>query len=118
MHMISKSQTKHEQRIHRHNRVRSRISGTPARPRLAVFKSNTRLSAQLIDDVSGVTLAATSSAAQKGSPAERLAAAAKDIAAQAKAKGVSAVVFDRGGFEYIGIIKTFADGVREAGLTF
>lgn len=116
--MISKTQIKHEQRIHRHKRVRSRISGTATRPRLAVFKSNSSLSAQLIDDEAGKTLAAASTAYIKGEAGERVLTAANNIAKKAQEQGIKTIVFDRGGFEYTGIIKTFADAVRSAGLEF
>ena len=117
--MATLLKTKQEQRIHRHKRVRSRVSGTEARPRLAMFKSNTRLSAQIIDDVKGVTLAAVSTAAMKAkTPQERVTMAAAELAKAAGAKGVKAVVFDRGGFNYTGVIKAFADAAREAGLEF
>lgn len=116
--MISKTQIKQEKRARRHLRVRSRISGTALKPRLSIFKSNTNLYAQLIDDEAGVTLAASSTAGTKGSSSERVALAATELVKQAKAKGLSAVVFDRGGFEYTGIIKSFADSARESGLEF
>lgn len=111
--------TKQEKRIHRHQRVRSRVSGTAACPRLAIFKSNTRLSAQLIDDEQGITLASISTAAVKAAtPHERVTLAATELAKQAQGKGITAVVFDRGGFEYTGVIKAFADSARAAGLQF
>jgi large subunit ribosomal protein L18 len=111
--------TKQEQRVHRHKRVRSRVSGTASRPRLAMFKSNTRLSAQLIDDEKGITLVAVSTASVKAkTPQERVSLAAVELAQQAKGKGITAVVFDRGGFEYTGVIKAFADSARAAGLEF
>jgi len=88
-------------------------------PRLAVYKSNTRLTAQIIDDTKGSTIVAVSSAAEKGkTPRERAEAAAKTLAKLAAGKGVTKVVFDRGGFLYAGTIKAFADAAREAGLTF
>jgi large subunit ribosomal protein L18 len=84
-----------------------------------MFKSNTCLSAQLIDDVKGVTLASVSTAAIKAkTPQERVLLAAAEIAKYAQAKGVKAVVFDRGGFNYTGVIKAFADAVRAAGIEF
>lgn len=93
--------------------------GTAERPRLSVYKSNTRVIAQIIDDSKGATIAAVSSAALKAkTPRERAELAAADIAKQAIAKGVKAVVFDRGGFQYTGTIKAFADAARQAGLTF
>lgn len=111
--------TKREQRNRRHNRVRARVSGTESRPRLSIYKSNTRLTAQIIDDVKGVTIAAVSSANEKGkTPKERAEQAAATLAKAAGAKGVKAVVFDRGGFQYVGTIKAFADAARSAGLEF
>lgn len=111
--------TKREQRNRRHNRVRARVSGTESRPRLSIYKSNTRLTAQIIDDVKGVTIAAVSSANEKGkTPKERAEQAAATLAKAAGAKGVKAVVFDRGGFQYVGTIKAFADAARGAGLEF
>jgi large subunit ribosomal protein L18 len=111
--------TKREQRNRRHNRVRARVSGTEQRPRLSIYKSNTRLTAQIIDDTKGVTLAAVSSANEKGkTPKERAEQAAATLAKAAGAKGVKAVVFDRGGFQYVGTIKAFADAARSAGLEF
>lgn len=114
-----KTLTKHEQRDRRHRRVRAKVSGTTARPRLSVFKSNTRLVAQIIDDERGVTLAAVSSSAEKAqTPRERAEAAAQTLAKMAAAQGVTTVVFDRGGFQYTGTIKAFADAARAAGLIF
>ncbi|MEN9413129.1 MAG: Ribosomal protein [Candidatus Parcubacteria bacterium] len=114
-----KTPTKYEQRERRHRRVRSKVAGTAERPRLSVFKSNTRLVAQIIDDERGVTLAAVSSSSEKAkTPRERAEAAAKTLAKAAGAKGVTKVVFDRGGFQYTGTIKAFADAARSAGLEF
>lgn len=114
-----KTLSKQEQRTRRHRRVRAKVSGTADRPRLCVFKSNTRLVAQLIDDLQGVTLAAVSSSAEKAkTPRERAEAAAKTLAKAAAEKGVKKVVFDRGGFQYTGTIKAFADAARESGLEF
>jgi large subunit ribosomal protein L18 len=111
--------SKTEQRERRHRRVRARVAGTAERPRLSVFKSNTRLVAQLIDDSAGVTLAAISSAGEKGkTPRERAEAAAAALAKAAGAKGVKKVVFDRGGYKYLGTIKAFADAARAGGLEF
>ena len=110
---------KQAQRIRRHRRVRAKISGSPERPRLSVYKSNTRLVAQLIDDMKGATLASVSSLEEKGkTPRERAEAAAKTLAKHAKVKGIKAVVFDRGGFQYVGTVKAFADAARAAGLEF
>jgi len=111
--------TKTQQRIRRHKRVRAKVVGSETRPRLSVYKSNTRLLAQLIDDKSGKTLAAVTSSDEKGkTPRERAEAAAATLAKLAREKGVTAVVFDRGGFQYLGTIKAFADAARAAGLKF
>lgn len=110
---------KQQQREVRHRRVRAKVAGTGERPRLAVYKSNTRLTAQIIDDTKGATIASVSSASEKGkTPRERAEAAANTLAKKAGEKGVKAVVFDRGGFQYVGTIKAFADAARAAGLTF
>lgn len=99
--------------------MRAKVSGTAARPRLSIYKSNTALHAQLIDDMKGLTLAAVSSSAEKGkTPRERAEAAATTLAKRAKEKGIAAVVFDRGGFQYVGTVKAFADAARSAGLHF
>lgn len=106
-------------RNRRHRRVRAKVAGTEARPRLAVYKSNTRLIAQLIDDDKGITIAAVSSSDEKGkTPRERAEQAAATLAKRASEKGVKSVVFDRGGFQYLGTIKAFADAARGAGLEF
>lgn len=103
----------------RHKRVRAKVTGTESRPRLAIYRSNTRVTAQLIDDTKGVTIASVSSATEKGkTPRERAEAAATTIAKQAGEKGIKQVVFDRGGFQYIGTVKAFADAARAAGLEF
>ena len=103
----------------RHRRVRKKVTGTPERPRLAVYRSNRHVYAQLIDDVSGRTLVAAASAASNGD--KRVAVAKKvgsEIAEKAKAQGISSVVFDRGGFKYHGRIQAVAEGAREGGLEF
>ena len=111
--------SKTQQRDRRHRRVRAKVRGTEERPRLSVFKSNTRLVAQIINDDAGSTLAAISSASEKGkTPRERAEAAAAALAKVAGAKGVKKVVFDRGGYQYAGTIKAFADAARAAGLEF
>src|SRR4051812_44082024 len=111
--------TKTQQRDRRHRRVRAKVRGTSLRPRLSVYKSNTRLVAQIIDDEQGVTLVAVSSAEMKGkTPRARAEVAAVELVKRAKEKGISMVVFDRGGFQYLGTIKSFADAVRAAGLEF
>lgn len=109
---------KKELRDRRHNRVRAKISGTAARPRLAVYKSNKFISAQLIDDEAQKTLAASHGSKIKGSLTVQAAGVGKAIAEAAKAAGVTAIVFDRGGFEYGGQIKAVADAAREQGLQF
>lgn len=114
MHTVSKQ----TQRVRRHARIRAKVSGTETRPRLAVFRSNKFLYAQLIDDVAGKTLAATSSQKLKsvGGAGERALAVGREIARLAKEKKIEQVVFDRGGFIYAGVIKGIAEGAREAGL--
>ncbi len=103
----------------RHRRVRAKVVGSTERPRLSVYKSNTGLMAQVIDDAKGVTLASASSTAEKGkTPSERVALPAATLAKRAKAAGVTMVVFDRGGFQYVGAIKAFADAARASGLQF
>ncbi|MEK7133624.1 MAG: 50S ribosomal protein L18 [Patescibacteria group bacterium] len=111
--------TKTQQRERRHRRVRAKVAGNESRPRLSIYKSNTRITAQIIDDSKGTTIAAVSSATEKGkTPRERAEAAAATLAKRAGAKGVKSVVFDRGGFQYQGTIKAFADAARAAGLEF
>ena len=110
--------TKKELRDRRHNRVRAKISGTAARPRLAVYKSNKFISAQVIDDEAEKTLAASHGSAFPGSLSVQAAAVGKAVAEAAKKAGIDTVVFDRGGFEYGGQIKMVADVARENGLTF
>ncbi len=111
--------TKSQQRNRRHRRVRAKVVGSSTRPRLSIHKSNTRLTAQIIDDAKGMTIAAVSSAGEKGkTPRERAESAAVTLAKRASEKGVKAVVFDRGGFKYQGTVKTFADAARAAGLEF
>ncbi len=109
---------KKELRDRRHNRVRAKISGTAERPRLAVYKSNKFISAQLIDDASGKTVAAAHGKKFPGSLSVQASAVGKAIAEAGKKAGVDTVVFDRGGFEYGGQIKLVADAARESGLTF
>ena len=106
-------------RTRRKNRVRAKVFGTAARPRLSIFRSNTRLNAQLVDDETQTTLAAVSTASMKAkTPAARSVEAGTAIAEAAKAKKIDKVVFDRGGYLYAGNIKAFADAAREAGLIF
>lgn len=111
-------------RIKRHTRIRKKVSGTAARPRLAVFRSNKHIYAQLIDDLSGTTLAAasTTDAALKSegnlNTVEGAAKVGALVAERAVAAGVDTVVFDRGGFKFHGKVKALADGAREKGLHF
>lgn len=112
-----------ELRRRRHNRVRKRVTGTAARPRLAVFRSAKHISAQIIDDVSGKTLASASTlekSLRSGNGGNKNAAESigKLIGERAKAAGVTTVVFDRGGFLYHGRVATLADAARAAGLEF
>lgn len=109
---------KKELRDRRHNRVRAKISGTAERPRLAVFRSNKFISAQLIDDNAGKTLGAAHGRSVKGSLSVQAVGVGKAIAEAAKKAGITTVVFDRGGYEYGGQIKGLADSARENGLTF
>ncbi len=110
------------QRVKRHTRVRGKISGTPERPRLAVYRSNAHISAQIIDDVNGVTLVAASTYEKGfegvGSNKEAAKAIGKLVAERAAAKGISVVVFDRGGYIYHGRVSELAEGAREGGLKF
>ncbi len=110
--------SKKEQRDRRHRRVRSQITGTAERPRLAVFKSNRFVSVQLIDDTKGTTLAESHGRSFPGALSVQSVAVGKAIAALATKKGITTVVFDRGGYNYGGQIKALADAAREAGLTF
>jgi large subunit ribosomal protein L18 len=119
------SGTRHESELRerRHRRVRRKVVGTPERPRLAVFRSNRHIVAQVIDDTAGRTLAAASTveADLRGAPTGNVAAATavgKLVAARAKAAGVEKVVFDRGGSRYHGRVAALADAAREAGLEF
>lgn len=107
-------------RVIRHKRVRSRISGTEDKPRLAVFKANRHIYAQIIDDNSGKTLVASSSMElkTKGKKADAAKEVGKSIAAKTMAKNIKKVKFDRGGFSYHGRIKSLAEGAREGGLEF
>lgn len=114
-----------EARIRRHRRVRVHLSGTPERPRLAVFRSLAEIHAQVIDDEAGVTLAAASTIdhelrekVQGLTKVEQAKLVGQLVAERAKSKGITEVVFDRGGFRYIGRVKALADAAREAGLNF
>ena len=117
-----KNVNKNAMRLHRHVRVRGKISGTPECPRLNVFRSNANIHAQIIDDVNGVTLAAASTLEKDFEGATGNAEAAKKVGAalaeRAKAKGIEEVVFDRGGYVYHGRVAALAEGAREGGLKF
>jgi large subunit ribosomal protein L18 len=116
------SLTTRQARIRRHRRVRKQVQGTAERPRLAVFRSNKGISAQVIDDLAGKTLAAASWQALpkpfKGSKTEQAAAVGRLLAENARRAGVGTVVFDRGGYLYHGRVKALAEGAREEGLKF
>ena len=119
--MVSKTNS-NAARLKRHARVRSKITGTAERPRLDVFRSNSNIYAQLIDDVKGVTLAAAASNEKdfgaSGGNCEGARKVGKLIAERAKEKKISEVVFDRGGYIYHGRVKELAEGAREGGLKF
>jgi large subunit ribosomal protein L18 len=111
--------TRLEGRTRRHERVREKVRGSAARPRLAVFRSLTHIYAQLVDDDAGKTLVAASSLDAKDAKGKRI-DVAKSVGTalgdRAKQKGLTEVVFDRGGYRYHGRVKALADGVREAGV--
>jgi large subunit ribosomal protein L18 len=119
--MIKKPEKK-EIRNRIHKRIRRKLSGTAARPRLAVFRSVAHIYAQVIDDVARTTLASASTVDKDGKTKGGNLAAAKSIgklvAERAKEKGIKSVVFDRGGYQYHGRVKALADAAREAGLEF
>ncbi len=110
---------RNEKRTRRHARVRAKVNGTALRPRLSIYKSNKRFIAQIIDDTLRVTIASADASTEKGkTPLARAEAAAATLAKKAVAKDVKQVVFDRGGFQYTGTVKAFADAARAAGLEF
>ena len=119
--MIKRPDTK-AQRLKRHKRVRAKISGTPARPRLNVFRSLNHIYAQIIDDVIGNTLVAASSVEKDfgatGGNCEAAKKVGQLVAERAIAKGIEEVVFDRGGYVYHGRVQSLAEGAREGGLKF
>ncbi len=119
--MINRPDT-NAQRLKRHKRVRGKISGTPERPRLNVFRSETNIYAQVIDDVAGVTLASASSLEKgfecDGTKTDAAKKVGQLVAERAKAKGIDTVVFDRGGYVYHGRVQALAEGAREGGLQF
>ena len=119
--MVSKVNKK-AMRLKRHVRVRGKVSGTPERPRLNVFRSNANIYAQIIDDVNGVTLVSANTLEKEFEGATGNAEAAKKVgltlAERAKAKGIEVVVFDRGGYIFHGRVAALAEGARENGLQF
>lgn len=115
--------TKNERRIRIKNRVRKIVSGTEARPRLSVFRSNKEIYAQIVDDVTGKTISAASSrdkdiSSAKGTKTEVATLVGKAVAEKALKAGVETISFDRGGYLYHGRVKSLAEGAREAGLKF
>ena len=115
---MNKATQKVAQRRARQNRIRARVIGTAKRPRLAVFRSNKFIYAQLIDDAAGKTLAAADSKKEKGTMSEGAAAVGTKIAALAKKADIDTAVFDRGGYKYQGSIAALADAARAGGLKF
>jgi large subunit ribosomal protein L18 len=111
--------TPEKRRLRRRRRVRAKVSGTAERPRISVFRSNRGIAAQLVDDVAGATLAAvqwTEPELRDLPRSEQSSKAGELLAQRAKAAGIERAVFDRGGYQYHGRVKAFADGVREGGL--
>ena len=122
---MAKQKTRSLARVRRHARIRKRISGTPERPRLDVFRSLTDIYAQIIDDNAGQTLVSASTidkelrTKMEGlTKVEQAKLVGKAVAERASTKGIETVVFDRGGYRYIGRAKALADGAREGGLKF
>ena len=122
--MTTTAQKRHELRIRRHRRVRKKVHGTATRPRLAIYRSNKHLTAQVIDDDAGRTLASASTLEadfrkqQPGGNVPAATAVGALVAERAKQAGISAVVFDRGGFLYHGRVAAIAEAARAAGLEF
>ncbi len=119
--MIKRPDTK-AKRLRRHKRIRAKVSGTPERPRLNVFRSERHIYAQIIDDTTGVTLCSASTVEKGfeglGSNKEAAKKVGMAVAERAKAKGIDTVVFDRGGYIYHGRVQALAEGAREGGLEF
>jgi large subunit ribosomal protein L18 len=117
---MNSAKVKRDARLRRHRRVRRRVVGTAERPRLAVFRSNKQIYAQLIDDRAGRTLAAAGSPTSAGDGDKRAAATrvGAELASKAKAAGITSVVFDRGGYQYQGRVRALAEAAREGGLDF
>ncbi|MFC4721458.1 50S ribosomal protein L18 [Geojedonia litorea] len=115
--------TKNQKRLRIKSRIRKVVSGTESRPRLAVFRSNKEIYAQVVDDVTGKTLASASSrdkdiSSAKGTKTEIAALVGKSVAEKALKSGIEAIAFDRGGYQYHGRVKSLAEGAREGGLKF
>jgi large subunit ribosomal protein L18 len=113
--------SRNKKRIKIHRRIRKKISGTKERPRLSVYRSNSEIYGQVIDDVQGHTLLSVSSRMMKelkGTKTEKSKEVGKSLAKMAADKGITSVVFDRGGYLYHGRVKAFAEGAREGGLQF
>src|SRR5213082_1421505 len=121
MRAIHKVRTQASRRYRRHLRVRRKVGGSPERPRLVVFRSSKHIYVQVVDDTRGVTLVGAADSSEgiegKGKTAKSF-ALGRLIAAKAKAKGITKVVFDRGGYQYHGRVKAVADGARKGGLEF
>ena len=121
MRTIHKARTRTHRRLRRHLRVRHKVSGSAARPRLVVFRSSKHIYAQVVDDARGLTLVGASDSSEgmqlegKGKTAKSF-ALGQLIAVKAKAKGITRVVFDRGGYQYHGRVKAVAEGARKGGL--
>lgn len=121
--MVDQAKRRRESRLRRHRRVRKKVQGTAARPRLSVFRSSRHISVQLIDDIAGVTVASASTleADLRGAPGGNVAAARAVgtlIAQRALDSGITAVTFDRGGYKYHGRVAELANAARAAGLEF
>ena len=118
---MSATKTKPARRLRRRRRVRAKVHGSAARPRLSVFRSNRGIQAQLVDDVSGTTIAAVNwmeSDLRGLAPMEQASQVGRLIAARAKEAGAQTCVFDRGGYRYHGRVRALAEGAREGGLAF
>ena len=105
-------------RARRHHRVRAKVAGTAARPRLVVFRSDKHIYAQIVDDAAQRTLMSVTDSGLKGKKSEKSTAVGRLVAEKAKAAGITRVVFDRAGYRYHGRVKAVADGAREGGLEF
>ena len=116
---MNKNSEKKLNKSRRHARIRAKIAGTASRPRIAVFKSNQYIYAQVVDDESGKTLLSVSDVKAKGGKkAEKALGLGESLAAKMKEKGLTEAVFDRGGFKFHGRVKAIADGLRKGGIKF